>query len=260
MAALWQGWMLVRPKPFPLDARCRVVAVQAAGRLAEKIPRPSAGKPTMVVSRFEGDPTGDVTDAVRRAVDRVGGYAVQPTTVLQNILRESGIEQEPLAPEAATSVDFKKLGTSYLLAGRVGALYARSDEDKAVLEAVLVAADGSSQPVRFSAEASRDQRQSAATLAVRSYPWPARLVSWLAVTLLLPLALAPLARRGLEKESSAVNLGMLLGLTLLSGLAAYAMMGFQLETALSAALLIGAAGVACAYSWALLSRIEDWRN
>jgi len=260
LVVFWQGWMLIRPKPFPLDPRREAMATTAAENLAESMPQPPLRRPTLVVTPFQGDATGKVTEAVRKAVDRVGRYAVQPTTTMQNVMRELGLAEQSLSPESIASVDLGNLGTDYLLAGRVGVLSATTDKDEAVLEALLVPAGSPSDTVRLCGEAVLDRSVTGIQRAIQSHPWPARLASWLALLLLLPLVLVPLVRRGLARESNAANLGMLLGLTLVTGLAAYAMLGFRLETVHSVISLVGGVGLALTYNWFLLSRLEDLRR
>jgi hypothetical protein len=128
-----------------------------------------------------------------------------------------------------------------------------------MLEAMLVPLDEPSAAIRLSASAGDLQTTADRETAVQSYPWPARVVSWLALAALLPIVFIAFTRRGLERESNAINLCMLLGLTLVAALAAYAMMGFQLHSGWSATLLVGAVGAALAYNWVVLAKMEDMR-
>jgi hypothetical protein len=283
-AAIAYGWMMVRPRPFPLDARRTELADEVAGKLAESLPLPSVGRPAIVVLPFERDPSGSVTDAVRRAIQRVDRYAVQASSLWENVLRESGFGPQPVALEQAESLAASHLPGEYLLAGRVEMLSARTDMDEAVLEGVLVPV-GSANPsgapmvevsgpqsshaapvaatpvrtVRLRAEAIHDHLAATRPAPVETYPWPARLVVWLLVVLLLPLVVSPLASRALERESNAMNLVMLLGLTAITGVAALAMLGFRLETAWSAVLLLAGVGLALGYNWMVLSKLEELR-
>ena len=93
--------------------------------------------------------------------------------------------------------------------------------------------------------------------AVDTIAWPARMVGWLAIVVLLPLLAAPLVMRGLAKQSNTVNLAMLLGLTALPAVVVYAMLDFRLDTMLSAVLLLLAVGGALAYNWVVLSKLEE---
>jgi len=129
--------------------------------------------------------------------------------------------------------------------------------DEALLDAVLLPVGSPDRAVRLSAEALHDHTAGPARSAVETYPWPARLVGWLALALLLPLASAPLAIRGLEMQSNAINLALLLGLTLVAGLAAFAMIGFRLDTFSSAVLLVAAVAGALAYNWMVLVKLDE---
>ena len=249
-------WMTFRPKPFPLDEHRSDLASEVAGKLAESLPVPPVGRPTLIVAPFERDPTGRLTEAVRRAIDRVDLYTVQPATFVENALRELGVRRE-LAPKAAASVALEDVDSEYLLAGRVEKLSARSERDEALLGAVLIPVGSPDAGIALTAEAVHDRTAKAQNSPVETYPWPARLVGWLALVLLLPMAFAPLATRGLEMQSNAVNLAMLLGLTLVAGLAAFAMLGFRLDTGISATLLVAAVAGTLAYNWAVLSKLEE---
>ncbi|KPK61769.1 MAG: hypothetical protein AMK73_07775 [Planctomycetes bacterium SM23_32] len=258
--AAWQGWMVVRPKPFPLDARRRELTEAAAAEVARSLPAPASGRPTVAVARFEGDSTGFVTDAVRRAVDRAGRYAVQPADLVENLRDELGLEQEALSPDAIAGADLGTLDADYALVGRVARLAATEETEEAVLEGVLIALRETAPPVRVTGRAGDAAESGRPQSGVRAYPWPARLASWLALVVLLPLVLIPLTGRGLAAESNAANLAMLLGLALVAGLAAYAMLGFRVDTWWAAALLVVGTMAALAYDWLMLSKQERLRS
>ena len=96
-------------------------------------------------------------------------------------------------------------------------------------------------------------------VAAGSYSWPARIVVWLLLAVLLPLAAAPLLSWGLAAESNVVNLLMLLGLTTVAALAAYALIGFRLDTIWTAAFLVTAVILTLAYNWSVLSKLNELR-
>lgn len=175
--------------------------------------------------------------------------------LVENALGELGLRQA-VSPEAATSVAVDDVESEYLLAGRVEQLSARSDADQARLRAVFLPVGSPDKAVHLSADVLHGHTAKADSWSAESYPWPARLLAWLALVVLLPLAVAPLALWGLQRGSNAVNLAMLLGLTLLAALAAFAMIGFRLDSWLSAALLIAAAGGWLAYNWGGLVKLE----
>jgi hypothetical protein len=278
-----QAWMTVRPKPNPLDARRLELADEVAGKLAESLPRPTLGRPTLVVMPFDRDPTGSVTDAVCRAIERVDRYTIQPPSLLENIFRQYGIPVQPVTPEAAESLAIENAPAEFLLAGRVQMLSARSDMDEASLEGVFIPIGGVqdvqtlpaeapigansmqapigslSRAVRLLAETVHDHTADTQPAPVETYPWPMRLVLWLLATLLLPVVVTPLVSRGLEKQSNTVNLLMLLGLTTVAGVAAFAMVGFRLDTAWGASLLVAGTGLALVYNWLVLSKVDELR-
>lgn len=260
IALVWQAWMMLRPKPFPLDDRRRVAIEGAATKLAGEMPVPQSVRPTLQVAQFEGDTTGFVTDATRRAIDRRGRYVVQSAGITQNLMKELGIPERSISPDMLSSFDVKGLKCDYLLAGRVLRLSDDGDIAEAALEAGLFEVASPPGVKRLVVEARHGPPDGAGRRAVRSHPWPLRLLGWLAFALLLPLVLTPLVRRGLSKESNALNLAMLAGSMSVAVVAAYAMIGFRHDTWWSAALLLPAAASALAYNWLVLSRQERLRR
>jgi len=55
IAAAGEFWLSVRPKPCPLDDRRVRLVNEAAAKLAESLPAPQAGRPTIIVLPFEQD-------------------------------------------------------------------------------------------------------------------------------------------------------------------------------------------------------------
>jgi hypothetical protein len=251
-----QGWVLVRPRPLPLDSARRALVEDAARQLAERLPAAPPGRPSLVVAQFQRDPTGLATDAVRRAIDRAGGFAVQPASFWENARRVLGIGIDGLAPEAAATATGNRLDGDYLMAGRLHRLAARSEREEAALEAVLVDARVPSQAISVKAEVARDHSRGQTAARITSYAWPARLAAWLALVVLLPLTLAPWLLRAVECRSNAVNLGLLLGLAAAGTAAALAVTGFRLEGSCAALALAAAAATALGYNWVVLDKMD----
>ena len=109
-----------------------------AGKVAESLPPPPAGRPTVLVLPFQRDLGGEATEAVRHAIERVDCYSLPSPTIWENVLRQAGLGSQPVSPEEAEKAAFDKLSADYLLAGRVESLSARSDKDEAVLEVAFV--------------------------------------------------------------------------------------------------------------------------
>jgi hypothetical protein len=255
--AMAHCWLTHRSRSFPLDERRSELADEVARKLAESLPVPPAGRPTLLVTRFDHDPTGALTEAVRRAIDRVDRYTVQPPTFMEELLRRCGWSEKPLPPERARSLAVGGLSGEYLLAGRVRKLSARRDADEAALEAVFMPVGAADKGIPLAVEVVHDYTAPANRTSIEAYPWPARLVTWLIFTLLLPVLAAPLITRGLERKSNAVNLAIWLGLTLIGAAAAFAMIGFRLDTPASALLLIAALAGALSYNWLVLAKLEE---
>ena len=249
-------WMTFRPKPFPLDERRSELADEVAGKLADALPVPAAGRPTLTAAPFERDPTGTVTEAVQRAIDRVNRYAVQPASFTQNVFAEMGMREE-LSPEHAAMAAADDLKTEYLLAGRVEKLSARTDMDEATVTAVLVPTGLPECAVPLSVQVVHDHAATASQSGTETKAWLTHLVNWLMLAVLLPVAAAPAFMHGLKLRSNAFNAGILLALTFAGGIAAFAMLGFRLDTAISAALLIAAVTVALSYNWLILTKLEE---
>ena len=274
------GWMALCPKATPLDSKRLELADEVAAKLAESLPMPPAGRPTILVLPFERDSGGEVTDAVRRAIERVDRYQIPSPSIWEHVLHQAGFGSQPVPLEQAETLARGKLAADYLLAGRVESLSARTDKDEAVLEATFASigvppSDSDSakdsvgrssatatlvpsgaSPLRLCAEAIHDHKSLFDMLPWSPYPWPARLIAWLLAAFLLPLATAPLLSRGLAAESNVVNLLLLLGLTALSASGAYAMVGFRINTVWTAGLSVVATALAFAYNWTLLDKLD----
>lgn len=285
LAVAAQGWLLVRPGPLPLDDRRLELTDEVARKLAESLPTPAAGRPTLAVLPLERDPTGAVTDAVRRAIDRVDRYTVLPPSLLERVVTECGLTRNTIRLDGAEELDLARIPAEFALVGHVQSLSARSDSDEAVLEGVLIhnasspgeavydhrvsppgppwAQEGSvvqEGSVRLRAEVVHDHRPAAKLAGMAAWYQPSRLLFWLLLMLGLPLAAIPLIQRGLDRQSNAVNLLMLLGLTAAAGLGVWAAIGTPIETGLGAALLVLTLVLALGYNWWLLSKLEELRT
>jgi hypothetical protein len=286
IAAAGEFWLSVRPKPCPLDERRVRLADEVAAKLAESLPVPQVGRPSIIVLPFERDPTGSITEAVRRAVERVDRYAVEPASLWENTCRKIGFDLAPVSVDRVESLPASGIPAEYLLAGRVVTLSARSDMDEANLDAVFIPVGvtnldvGEPKPVtavseqaiggrplgepnhllRLRAEAAHDHRAEAGSTAAGLFARPDRLLFWLLTALLIPLIFASLITRGLARESNGLNLAMLLGLTVLAGTAAWALLELDPKTGSGATLLALTVAIGLAYNWCILSKLEELRN
>lgn len=266
LAVAAQGWLLVRPRPLPLDARRLELTDEVARKLAESLPVPAVERPTLAVLPFERDPTGVVTDAVRRAIERVDRFTVLPPGLLDRVQAEYGWTRNSVSLDKADELDLARVPGEFVLVGQVQNLSARSDGDEAVLEGVLIrnASSRASPPkekaVRIRAEAVYDHRSAAALAGAAAWYPPSRLLIAALLVLGLPLVAAPAIQRGLDRQSNAVNLLMLLGLTAAAGTGCWGVVGASLETGLGAALLVLTLVFALGYNWWLLSKLEELRT
>jgi hypothetical protein len=90
-----------------------------------------------------------------------------------------------------------------------------------------------------------------------TYPWPTRLLAWLLVALLMPLLASSLARHGMDRRSSTINLGLLVVLSGFSGVARFGLLGFQVDSGLAAVLLVVGIAVSLLYNWLILWKLDD---
>lgn len=283
IALIFACWIALQPKPQPLEIERRELADRAARHLAESLPTPEGERPTLAVLPLERDTTGQVTASVRRAIARVDRYNVQPESWWGQFRRRLGFESKSVTPEAVDRVAREHTSADYLLAGKIQTLAVRHDNQEAVLDAVLVpvAQRLKSTPTvsearyvstdsklngwpsgtrHVTARASSNPSDASPARSVTSESWFGRLVGWTFLVLLSPLVVAPLLIRGLEKQSNAVNLAMLLGLTGVMGVTAFAITGFQVNTVGSAALVVAGVALALTYNWLVLSKLEELRG
>ncbi len=276
----------VRPTSSALDDRRGQLAQEVAVKLAESLPVPSAGRPSIVVLPFERDPTGSVTDAVRRAVERVDRYQVEPVSLWENLCRRLGFRVEPVNMDDAPGLGKHSIPADYILAGRVVTLSARSDMDEATLEGVLAAigtgtvSKTGSEPVtevgtgalatgqvadsesviQLRAEAVHDHRAEGNQTASGIFSQPTRWLVWLMTAFCVPWLFASMLTRGLAEESNGLNLAMLLGLTGVSSFAAWALLELPMETQTGATLLVLTVILGFAYNGYFLTRLEEMRH
>jgi hypothetical protein len=285
LAIAIQAWLLLRVQPIALDARQLELADEVAHKLAESLPRPTAGRPTLVVMPFDRDPTGGVTEAVRRAIARVDHYTVQPPGLQERLITRCGFALTTVSFASAEQLDTAGLGGEYVLLGQVQILSARSDRDEAVLEGILIPARSSadsrrsqrvadsadsmrgpagpqapSRVLRVKGEAVHEHRPVTMASGLAAWCQPARLVAWLVFVLCLPLAVARPIQHALNRESNGLNLLMLLGLTTAAWSAAWAVIGRSAETGVGTALLVLTLAAAFGYNWWVLSRLEHLRS
>jgi hypothetical protein len=90
-------------------------------------------------------------------------------------------------------------------------------------------------------------------------PW-LRVLCWLGVTLFLPLALAPLMRGLLARETNRVNALLLGSLTGVDIFAIWILLGFQWSGFLPFLAVILGGGAALAYNFVLLTKLDALRR
>jgi hypothetical protein len=264
-AVVWQGWTVVRPKPWQPSALEKAVTEavcwQAAKALAAK---ELAGIEKIAVLRLGGRDTGGrVTSQLADCIHRTGPVEVLHESFVNNLMKELGIADKPVTTLAEAAQAGKKMGVSGVVFGDVAEL--TSDDRSASVRLNLRLANVAKEEAVFAESFAAKEPPSAASVkgvryAIQATSPVKRLLIWLAFAAILPILLIPLLKGFLAQESNAVNFGLLTGLTLADLLLAFLLCGLIAVDWVPALLLVGAAGASGVYNYWLCCTVEKLRQ
>lgn len=258
--ACWQGWGVVRPKPWPTDDLQRAAIEDVCWQAAEAVPTELPGIKDLAVMRLAGyDHDGYITARLAECLHRIGRYPVLHETLSGNIKKELGVGEVPVATATEAVAAAKSLGVAGVVFGRVEEN--RRDRDSASVRVDLKVAriDTGEQVFARSLTARQPPPATTASEGVSASGILSGIrpfAVWAVIMLLLPILLVPIIRQMLEKESNTVNLALLLALTLVDVLVACLLLGNPLAGWIPGLLLLGALAVAGPYNYWLCSLLE----
>jgi len=263
LGMLFEGYRVFGPMEDSLGFLRRNLAEQVCTEAADDLPQRS-GVGTLAVLDLGGDSNdGYVTSILRRQVEATGKYRLIDESFFRRLLREVGKDSGPISRLSDAVATARQLGVDAVIFGEIPEYTARKDAARIRLELRMAERD-SGQAV-FVREYARDLGGS---WTGTSY-WRARIADsskgrrifiWVVFTFLLPLVTVPLIRRLTAVDSNLLNLGLLLGYTLLDMLLALVLTGFWIPTLWTAGILLLALAASGFYNYRIASFIEQMKH
>jgi len=260
----WQGWTLLRPKPWEPDELQKGAAENVCRTIAAAIPAKLPGIKSLAVVRLAGgDTDGFVSTKLAECLHRAGNYQVLRETFLKNLMKELKIDETPVATLEAAVAAGKKMGVDGVVFGEVTRF--ASDEVSANISMDLRVAKVATGEAVFVQSFDQREPPSPASVAgmsrsIRAASVIKRILIWLAAAALLPLLLIPMLKHFLEQESNAVNLAMLVALSLFDLALAFVLCGFIIFGWIPGILLVVATAAGGIYNYWLLTTVERLRK
>jgi hypothetical protein len=246
------------PRSKTVDRLRRVLAGRALEEVIRDIERRYVQheiRKRLAVLDFSGEKGGFIADLLRNRLRKKGMLVETRKSVFQKALAAVGISGPTDSSEKAAKLA-EKLGADGAVFGRVEEFSSDGDRGAVRLE-VAVADAKSAKEVMRSDYAS--VWPAGALDRIRTFGAGWRLLIWLAVTVLLPLAAYPIARAALERESNALTFALLLVLTALDVFAVLVLLGFSVPNLWAALLVCGALGAAAVYNYLVFNSYEKMR-
>ena len=264
LVAAWQGWQILRPKPWAPNELQTGVAEKVCWQAAEALPPGLPGVEKIAVVRLGGrDTDGYVSKKLAECIHRTGRYDILHETFVGNLMRELGIDEKPVSTLAEAVEAGKGMGVSAIVFGEVPEF--TSNPTHAIMRLNLRVARVQQGDAVFAESFDGREPPSPASVAgvrhsVRASSVLKRILIWLAIAALLPLLLIPAIKHFLERESNAVNFALLAALTLTDLALAFVLVGLTAFSWLPALLLVLASVAGGFYNHWVCSTIERLRK
>jgi hypothetical protein len=249
---VWQLWMISRPKRPRLDSPRRKVATQACWQAGKGLPSPKKEHAKIAVFRLGGDSSGFVTEQLREVVDRLGYYELMDPSFFKKLLRELNVEEQPVTTFDKALTLGKRMGVPYALFGNIGTF--ASDETSAHIRLELRLVNVSEEKAVHSDVV--EIQPSVVRTRIWAVPVLWRILGWILFAALFPLAVMPVTRRIIAKESNMTNLLMLLSYTLITFAAALALTGFYIRAVWTIIFLLAALFLSGFYNLWVANQVE----
>jgi hypothetical protein len=254
----WATWTIVRTPSDPRAALRDTLLDSISERIAAQTPIQFAGRP-IVVAQLGGDPDGTLTQGLRL---RLGAEKVRSVSgeFLDRVLQQMGLQGKPVVTLDAAMRVARETGVEAVLFGDVVDQRLADRAGKLTLD--LRWAETSTGRSIYSAPVSAEIGGPSDFLLARTARaaiWP-RILIWLSVSLFLPIMGSPLIQWLTARESNALNLATLGGMTLIDTLIALGLMGLSASSVLPALALVAAFVCAAFYNYVAVDLIDQYRG
>ena len=259
-AAIIGGAVLIfGPRSRKVDTLRRVLADRVLEEVIQDLERRVVRheiRKRLAVLDFGGEHGGTLSRLLRRRL-RKKGWKIEShkKSSFKKALEAAGLSGATDSAAKAAQVA-AKLGADAAVFGRVEEFSRDGAHGEVRLEVALAGAE------------SGDELSRATYAAV----WPAgtldrirtlgagwRLLIWLGVAVVLPLAAYPLARAALDRESNLLTFLLLAVITAANVTVALVLLGFSVRTVWAALLVVGACGASALYNYLVLNSYEKMR-
>ncbi len=258
-AALIGGAILVfGPRSRKVDTLRRLLADRVLDEVIADLERRYIRREIrkkLAVLDFAGERGDYIADLLRKRLRRKGMLIESRKSAFRKALETAGLSGATNSSRKAAKVA-KELGADAAIFGRVEE-FSRDGKHGAVRLEVALAEAESGNEVSRARYASVWPASSLDRLATLGSGW--RLLIWLGVAVMLPLAAFPLARATLERESNLLAFLLLFAMTALDVVVALVLLGFLVRSIWPALLVVGAFGASAVYNYLVLNSYEKMR-
>jgi hypothetical protein len=257
LVMLFESYRVFGPIEDSLGFMRRNLTDQICTEAAEDLPQ-RQGVATLAILDLAGDSSDRyISNMLRQRVQATGKYRLIEESFFRKLLREFGKDAAPISRLTDAVVTARQLGVDAVLFGEIPEFTARKDGAALKLELRMAERD-SGQAVFVRSYASQKGDTFRARVADSSKG--RRIFVWIMFTFLLPLVTVPLIRRLTSIDSNLMNLGLLLGYTLLDMFVAVLLTGFWIPTLWTAGILLLALAGSGYYNYRIASFIEQMKH
>ena len=257
LTMLWESYRVFGPIEDSLGFMRRVLAEQVCSEAAEDLPQ-RQGLSTLAILDLAGDSSdGYISSMLRQRVQATGKYRLIEESFFRKLLREFGKDNAPVSTLADAVTAARQLGVDAVLFGEIPEFTAQKNAAAVRLELRMAERD-SGQSVFARSYSSNRADTMRARIADSSKG--RRIFIWVLFTILLPLVTVPLIRRLVAVDSNLLNLGLLVGYTLLDMFVAILLTGFWIPTLWTAGILLFALVASGYYNFRIASFIEQMKH
>lgn len=255
-AALLGGYQVLRPATGKEDLLRHSLAEKVAERALAELPARYNGR-VVAVLPIENDPGGWLASALRTHIKDADTWRQLPADLERRYLAEAPAPVSSVAKAAAAA---RVLGVDAVIMG-IADQYAAGPDGAHIRFGLRVVDRESGQAVsaRVYTEAAEGGWASPSWWGLRMSGVPAvwRLLLWLSLAVLMPVASAPLIVRVAATESNLANVLVLAALTLADAVIAAGLLSFRLQNPWVAGFVIAAAIVCSYYNYRAATLIDE---